>query len=165
MAFRTSSCWRTMLKRFKVGSATFATGTSPKGTAYAPTADFVQVQQSHKPVAAVKGDSVPVYVAVGMIALSATLGLYTGMHHLLYDPAVYVRKRRRETLPEVYEPDDVVEKAEKFIETSFFRKVAHVQELDHHDNVVAHPIRGDVLAHRPLRAETLKEVGVDPKAP
>ena len=97
----------------------------------------------------------PVYVSIGMIALSISLGLYTAKHQVLYAPNVRVRKKARETIPEVVDPDKVVEEADKFIKKSFFRKVAHVQELDHNG-----------LKYLPEpRAETLREVGVDPKLP
>lgn len=107
-----------------------------------------------------KGDFVPVYVAIGMICLSTMLGLYTAKHQLLYSPNVFVKKQRRETLPEVVEPDHVLEDTDKFVKKSFFRKVAHVQDPNH-DHVVSDPTRGDAFAHTP-RAVTLKSVGVDP---
>lgn len=93
-----------------------------------------------------KGEFVPVYVALGMIMLSAGLGLHTATQHLFRAPGVYVKKSRRERLPEVEEPDHVLDEADRFIKKSFFRKVAHVQDSSHREDVMSDPIRGDVLA-------------------
>ncbi|KAL5791616.1 hypothetical protein ACOSP7_000210 [Xanthoceras sorbifolium] len=163
MAFRSVGHLRSIVGRLR-GRATYATSTTPKSKAYAPTADFghYQDRQQHSKSRALKGDMVPVYVAIGMITLSVTLGLHTAKQQLFYSPGVRVKKKTRETLPEVVDPEKVVEEAEKFAKKSFFRKVAHVQEFDHGDHPVPDPIRKDAFAHNP-KAETLKSVGVDPK--
>uniref|UniRef100_A0A803MXP1 Uncharacterized protein n=2 Tax=Chenopodium quinoa TaxID=63459 RepID=A0A803MXP1_CHEQI len=106
------------------------------------------------------GDYVPVYVAIGMIGLSVTFGLMTAKQELLYAPDVHVKKSRRETLPEVVEPENVVHESEGFVKKSFFRKIAHIQE--NKEPVIPNPILGDPLA-RLSRVESLKTVGVDPK--
>ncbi|KAK3015745.1 hypothetical protein RJ639_007872 [Escallonia herrerae] len=100
--------------------------------------------------------------ALGMIVVSTSLGLYTAFHQLRSSPNVHVRKSRRETLPEAEEPEHVVDEAEKFITKSFFRKVAHVQDMDHRDRFILDPSHRDTLASK-LHTETLKSVGVDPK--
>lgn len=134
---------------------------------YAPTADFSRFdhhrQQQSRTKASRAGDFVPVYVAIGMIALSVGFGLHTAKQQLAHSPSVSVRKKRRETIPEVVEPEHVAEEAEKFFAKSFFRKVAHVQEpAKFGDYSVPYdsPL-GDVFAHR-HRSETLKSVGIDP---
>uniref|UniRef100_A0A6M2EKE7 NFU1 iron-sulfur cluster protein n=1 Tax=Populus davidiana TaxID=266767 RepID=A0A6M2EKE7_9ROSI len=164
MAFRSMGYWKSIASRLS-GTATYATSTPPKLKSYAPTADQFghRYQQESKHGKKVRGDFVPVYVALGMIAVSISLGLYTAKQQVLYAPNVRVRKKTRETIPEVVDPDKVVEEADKFIKKSFFRKVAHVQEFDHNGlEYLPGPVRKDVFAHRP-RAETLKDVGVDPK--
>ncbi|XP_059644097.1 uncharacterized protein LOC132285887 [Cornus florida] len=125
MAFRSSNHWKSMVNRLR-GSSSFATSTSPKMKAYAPADHFGLVHDiKTRPV---RGDFVPVYVAIGMVILSTTLGMLTALHTLKYCPSVFVKKSRRETLPELVEPDHVVEEADKLIKKSFFRKVAHVQK-------------------------------------
>lgn len=173
MALRpTTGQWIALLsKGFRGGSkaSTYTTSTVPKMKAYAPTAagDYGyanhQYQQRHgKSSKSAKGDLVPVYVAIGMIALSTGLGLHTAWQQLRNSPTVRVNKQRRETLPEVVEPDHVVEEADKYVKKSFFRKVAHVQDQSYPDkNIIPDPIRGDAYAYQP-RVETLKSVGVDP---
>ncbi|KAM0979179.1 hypothetical protein ACFX2I_015011 [Malus domestica] len=162
MAFRSMNHW----KQMSTGLRRYATATSPKMKPYAPAAGATENPQQSYFKRFMRGDFVPVYVAVGMIALSVALGLHTAKQHLRYNPHVYVKKNRRETLPEVVEPERVVEESDKFIQNSFFRKVAHVQEFDDYNHAVKDPIRKDVFAHKaePPRSKTvtLKDVGVDP---
>lgn len=101
------------------------------------------------------------YVAVGLIMLSAGFGVHTVIQQLGRAPGVYVKKSRRETVPEVDDPDQQLEYADRLINKSFFRKIAHIQDSDHHN--LPDSIREDIYARRP-RAETLKSVGVDPKS-
>jgi hypothetical protein len=93
-----------MVSGLGAGSATYATSSSPKLKAYTPAADYAQLLYHHhqhqpKPV---KGDFVPVCVAIGMIALSLGLGLHTATHHLARNPTVFVSKKRRETIVRVW---------------------------------------------------------------
>ncbi|KAK7399301.1 hypothetical protein VNO78_10482 [Psophocarpus tetragonolobus] len=104
----------------------------------------------------VKRDFVPIYVAIGMIALSTGLGLHTAWQELRNSPAVSVRKKRRETVAEVVDPEQVAEEADNYVKKSFFRKVAHVQERTYPDH---NSIREDAYACPP-RLHTLKSVGV-----
>ncbi|XP_019188781.1 PREDICTED: uncharacterized protein LOC109183018 [Ipomoea nil] len=137
----------TRLKGNSSSSASYATAaTDPHGHAKSGSS-------------VLKGEFFPVYVAVGMIALSAGFGIHTARHQLSRSPNVYVKKSRRETVPEVEEPEQVVEDADNFINKSFFRKVAHVQDSDRQE-VMSDPIRGDVFVRKP-KAETLKSVGVE----
>ncbi|MCD7458471.1 hypothetical protein HAX54_038346 [Datura stramonium] len=154
MAFRSSSLWKSMATRVSANSAS-ARSNITKWRSYASTAEHPDAK-----LRGVKGDFVPVYVALGLIALSAGFGVQTAMHQLKRAPNVSVKKSRRETIPEVTEPEEVVDDADKFIKKSFFRKVAHVQDFDN-QSVMPDPIRGDVLAREP-HSETLKSVGVNP---
>ncbi|XAR65605.1 hypothetical protein NMG60_11009773 [Bertholletia excelsa] len=161
MAFRTPVCnLKSALSRLGGRSSPFVTSTAPKSKAYPPTLDLSHAQDT-KP-RRVKGDMVPVYVALGMVVMSTTLGLHTALHQLKRAPNVQLRKSRRETIPELEDPDRVVEEADQFLKKSVFRKVAHVQDAVGADRIVPDPIQGDVFAREP-RAETLKSVGVDPK--
>ncbi|KAI6676417.1 hypothetical protein NL676_037213 [Syzygium grande] len=144
--------------------ASYATATAPKLKAYAPSAaaaagDVGRAEQrgAGKPW----GEYAPLCVAAGMILLSMTLGLHTAKQQIMHSPAVRVNKSRRETVPEVVEPERVVEESENFLTRSFFRKVAHVQDLDTGEAVIPDPIRKDAFAHHP-KAETLRSVGIDP---
>ncbi|KAK9044994.1 hypothetical protein V6N11_058884 [Hibiscus sabdariffa] len=160
MAFRSTACLKQLTNHLR-GKATYATSTPPKLKSYAPAADFGHPGSPKK----VKGDFVAVYIAVGMIALSTSLGLFTAVQQLKNSPHVRLNKKRRESLPEVEEPERVLDEADKFVKQSFFRKVAHVQKSDD-DYAIDDPTRADMfaVADKPTyRAETLKSVGVDPK--
>ncbi|XP_057416076.1 uncharacterized protein LOC130710742 [Lotus japonicus] len=161
MAFRpTMSTWIAMLNGFRGGKAAYTTSTVPKMKAYAPTTDYHHHRQPGK--SSGKKDFVPVYVAVGLIAMASAFGLHTAWQQLRNSPGVRVKKQRRETLPEVVEPDHVAGEADKFLKQSFFRKIAHVQERSYPDhNQMPDPTRKDAYAYEP-RVETLKSVGVDP---
>ncbi|PHT29307.1 hypothetical protein CQW23_31109 [Capsicum baccatum] len=151
------SLWQSVATRVTANSA-FAKSNGTKWRSYASTAEHPDA----KPRGFMKGDFVPVYVALGLIALSMGFGLQTAMHQLKRAPNVSVKKSRRETVPEVTEPEEVVDDSEKFLKKSFFRKVAHVQDFDD-QSVISDPIRGDVLAREP-HTETLQSVGVNPNA-
>ncbi|PWA72923.1 hypothetical protein CTI12_AA269300 [Artemisia annua] len=159
MALRASNLVKSMMLRAR-GTTTFATSTSPKMKAYAPAADhgYAQQEPKSKPL---KGDFVPVYISLGMIALSVSFGAYTATHQLKRAPNVSVKKSKRETLPELVEPDEVAEASNDFIKKSFFRKIAHVQDADRQE-IMPDPIRGDTYAEHPKPyTESLKSVGVD----
>jgi len=153
--------WLAVLKNGVGGNkAAYATATAPKMKAYAASADYGRLNQQKRN--STKQDFVAVYVAIGMITTAMGLGLHTAWQQLRNSPTVRVKKQRRETLPEVVEPEHVAEETEKFIKHSFFRKVAHVQERsypDHHH--IPNPVSKDAYAHTP-RLETLKSVGIDP---
>lgn len=61
--------------------------------AYAPTANNGQFQdhQSSK-TRAIRGDFVPVYMAIGIIALSLSLELHTEKQQLMHSPGAGVKK-------------------------------------------------------------------------
>ncbi|KAE8719694.1 putative glutathione s-transferase [Hibiscus syriacus] len=105
----------------------------------------------------VKGDLVAAYVAVGMIALSTSLGLFTVVQELKNSPHVRLNKKRRESLPEVEEPERVLDEADMLLKQSLFRKVAHIHKSDD-GYAIDEPTRGPMSW-----AETLESVGGDPK--
>ncbi|RLM69257.1 uncharacterized protein C2845_PM17G09720 [Panicum miliaceum] len=104
-----------------------------------------------------RGDYVPVYVALGLIALSVTLGLSTARQQLAHAPNVRVDKKKRETVPEVAAPDLALDEAGRFVGRSFFRKVAHVQD----DRSLAAGVADPVAEYPTKKAVTLKDVGVE----
>lgn len=79
---------------------------------------------------ALKAEYTPVYVVFGMVFVAVCIGAHTAKQQLLHAPSVQVNKRRREVVPEVDHPDDVVGCSDKFINKSFLRKVGHIQERD-----------------------------------
>lgn len=151
-----------MLRRASsIGAGTsYATATAPKLKAYAPSAE-ADVGRPKQRAGKPWGEYVPMCVAAGMILLSVSLGLHTVKQQIMHSPTVRVKKSRRETVPEVVEPEHVQKESENFLTRSFFRKVAHVQDINTGEDVIPDPIRKDAFAHHP-KAETLQSVGVDP---
>ena len=101
--------WKTLLRS---KTSAYSTATTLKMKAYAPATDYMHVHEQGKASKMTKRNFVPVYVAIGMIALATALGLHTVWQQLRNSPTVQVKKQRRETLPELVEPDHVMEEAE-----------------------------------------------------
>ncbi|XP_021905762.1 uncharacterized protein LOC110820563 [Carica papaya] len=162
MAFRSTRLYKFVATQLG-GNAKYATWTPPKPKAFSQIGDVGLIGRAEASKGrARKGDFVPVYVALGMIAMSTMMGLYTAKQQLMYSPGVRVSKKMRETLPEVEDPDKVVEEADKFVRKSFFRNLAHVQQHDFTEIPAIDPICADDSVLR-SHVETLKSVGVDPK--
>ncbi|KAM0917030.1 hypothetical protein ACQ4PT_009773 [Festuca glaucescens] len=113
-------------------------------------ADGGAARAKAKPV----GDYVPVCVALGMIGLAVTLGLHTARQQLAHAPNVRLDKRKRETVAEVADTDLAIDDGERFVGSSVFRKVAHVQD--------DRSLTAGVADYPGRNAVTLKDVGVQP---
>nr|XP_004235858.1 uncharacterized protein LOC101246122 [Solanum lycopersicum] len=148
MAFRSVSSLKSTVNHLnrRCSSLNYATSATSKLKGASPLHLKEIVPKSRK------GDLVPVCMAVGMIGLSTSFGIHTAMQQLRRAPNVHVKKSRRETLPEIVEPEDVAEEAEKFVNKSLFRKVAHASTSS---------TRGHIYTKKP-GVETLKTIGVDP---
>ncbi|KAJ7979998.1 NADH-ubiquinone reductase complex 1 MLRQ subunit [Quillaja saponaria] len=141
--------WRSMLNGTGGGRRCFASS-STIGAAHSNHATLRS--------AALKGEFAPIYVVMGMVMVAMTIGTHTAKQQLVHSPSVRVNKKRRESIPEVDDPDLVVSSADKFVNKSFLRKVAHVQD---HKRTLPDTARPDPFT-TPRNAETLKTVGVDP---
>ncbi|GMY23194.1 Ribosome biogenesis protein NEP1-like, putative [Fagus crenata] len=156
MAFRANSYWKSMLTRLG-GNRSFASSTTPKMKPFAPTIDAAHADR-HRSKLAMRGEFAPIFVVLGMLMVAMTIGAHTAKQHLMHSPGVRVSKKKRESFPEVEDPDNVISSADKFVNKSFLRKVAHIQD---HKRVIPDPTRPNPFT-RPRHAETLKSVGVDP---
>ncbi|KAA8532273.1 hypothetical protein F0562_032306 [Nyssa sinensis] len=92
------------------------------------------------PRVAISGEFAPVYMVLGMIMVALSIGAHTAKQQLLHSPGVRINKKKRESIPEVDDPDAVVGSADKFVNKSFLRKVAHIQD---HDRVLSDPVRAE----------------------
>ncbi|KAK8939203.1 hypothetical protein KSP39_PZI011215 [Platanthera zijinensis] len=110
------------------------------------------------------GEFVPVYVALGLILVSASLGAHTIYTQLSYNPSVRLNKKRRETVLEVEDPERVAEEGVGYINHSIFRKVAHKQDFDAVRAGISDPMRAKDVSLKSARMESLKSVGVDPRS-
>ncbi|KAF7806885.1 NADH-ubiquinone reductase complex 1 MLRQ subunit [Senna tora] len=93
-----------------------------------------------------------------MVSVALALGAHTAFQQIARSPSVHVNKRRRETMPEVEEPDRTVDCADKFINRSMLRKVAHIQD---NKTTLSDPVHPDPFT-RPRTVESLKTVGIEP---
>ncbi|KAL7197219.1 hypothetical protein ACSBR1_037103 [Camellia fascicularis] len=136
--------WRSILVANGTGGArSFASSTTPKMKHFNPTADSVH---SHHPppksrMAALKGDFVPIAVVFGLVAVALAIGVHTAKQQLFHSPAVQISKKRRESIQEVEDPDYVMVDSNKFLNKSFLRKVAHIQD---HDPTRTNPTRPNI---------------------
>ncbi|XP_020245415.1 uncharacterized protein LOC109823550 [Asparagus officinalis] len=124
MASRAIKLWRSFA-RPAAANRGFATATEPRMKAYWPTASFLSHGEQHASKSN-KAEFVPVYVALGLIALSVSLGLFTAEHQIAHNPSVRVSKKRREEIPEITDPDRVVSESDQLLNRSLFRKVVVV---------------------------------------
>lgn len=85
-----------------------------------------------------RGEFAPIFVVLGMLMVAMTIGAHTAKQHLMHSPGVRVSKKKRESFPEVEDPDNVISSADKFVNKSFLRKVAHIQD---HKHVIPDPTR------------------------
>lgn len=75
-----------------------------------------------------KAENAPIYMVFGLVAAAVAIAIHTAKQQLVHSPVVNFRKTKRESVPEVEDPDAVISSADKFINKSFLRKVAHVQD-------------------------------------
>ncbi|XP_022892161.1 uncharacterized protein LOC111407057 [Olea europaea var. sylvestris] len=98
----------------------------------------------------------PVWMVFGMVVVATTIGIHTAKQQLCHSPSVQLTKKKRECVPEVEIPDVVTVSGSKFINKSFLRKVAHIQDDKRtlNDHVRPDPFTSS------RDNETLKSVGV-----
>ncbi|KAK3015216.1 hypothetical protein RJ639_006854 [Escallonia herrerae] len=106
---------------------------------------------------ALKADHAPIYIVFGMIMVAVSIGAHTAKQQLAYSPAVKVSKKKRESVPEVDQPEAMVGSSDKFINKSFLRKVGHIQ--DPASRTLPDPTRPDPFTCS-RDVETLQSVGV-----
>ncbi|XP_027362547.1 uncharacterized protein LOC113870147 [Abrus precatorius] len=148
--------WRSMLTQLGGGTRSFATPTTPKLKPMSPTVDAAH-HASTSSMSTLKAEFAPVYIVCGMVVVALTIGSHTAYQQLARSPSVHVNKKRRESMPEVYDPDRTIKSATKFIDGSFLRKMSYIQENKATLNDPVHP---NPFTH-PRTAETLKSVGIE----
>lgn len=75
-----------------------------------------------------RSEYAPLGMVLAMVLVAMMMGTHTAKQQLVHSPGVKVSKKKRETVPEVEDPDGVISSADKFLNKSFLRKVAHIQE-------------------------------------
>ncbi|KAF8019638.1 hypothetical protein BT93_G0351 [Corymbia citriodora subsp. variegata] len=156
MASRAAGYWRSMLSRAGASHQSFATATRPK--MFATTARAAHSDHHHERSLLMRAEYAPLGVLFAMLAVAVMIGTHTAKQQLAHSPGVRVSKKRRETMPEVDDPNGMISSADKFLNKSFLRKVAHIQE---HKRTLPDPVRANPYT-KPREAETLKMAGVNP---
>ncbi|KAI4317880.1 hypothetical protein L6164_025711 [Bauhinia variegata] len=161
MAFRGVRNLRLAVTQLEgTGNRSIVTSTIPKKK---PMTSGVDAHAVHPPPglkqAIMKAELAPVWIIFGMVGVAVTIAMHTGYQQLRRSPAVHLNKKKRESLQEVDNPDGTIACADKFINNSFLRKVAHIQ--DHH-TTLDDPVHPNPFT-RPRNAETLKSVGINPR--
>ncbi|KAG8648402.1 hypothetical protein MANES_09G173000v8 [Manihot esculenta] len=125
----------------------FASATTPK---FAQGVGGVHSSRPAHNKYALTGEFAPVYIVMGMVVVAISIGVHTVKQQLVHSPAVNITKKRRGSMPEVDIPDAVTSNGNKFINKSFLRKVAHIQDDKRPDPFT-----------RSRNAQTLSTVGVN----
>lgn len=116
--------------------------------------------KKHDDWATLKAELAPVYMVCGMVAMAVAIGSHTAFQQLARSPTVHINKKRRESMPEVSDPDRTFNSATKFIDGSFLRKLSHIQD----NNPTLHDPSHPNPFTTPRTAHTLKTVGVHPSS-
>ncbi|XP_030469232.1 uncharacterized protein LOC115687722 isoform X2 [Syzygium oleosum] len=157
MAYRAAGYWRSMLSRAGASHhRSFATATKPK--MFAATANAAHANHHHERSLMMRGEYAPLGMVLAMVLVAMMMATHTAKQQLVHSPGVKVSKKKRETVPEVEDPDGVISSADKFLNKSFLRKVAHIQE---DTRTIPDPVRANPYT-KPREAETLKMAGVNP---
>lgn len=118
--------WRSMLTGLGANRS-FATSTTPKMKHFAQTADAAHANHSYSKFSAT-GEFAPIYVVLGLLAVAVTIGTHTIKQQLAHSPSVSLSKKKRSSFSEVEDPESAVNSSDKFVNKSFLRKVAHIQD-------------------------------------
>ncbi|KAK7308041.1 hypothetical protein VNO77_41632 [Canavalia gladiata] len=158
MAFRAAKNWQWTLIELGGGRRSFATATTPKLRPMSSAIDATHDAHSlSRMLRNPKAELAPVYIVCGMVVMALTIGTHTAFQQLARSPTVHINKKRRETMPEVYDPDRTMNCATKFIDGSFLRKISHIQE---NKATLQDPLHPNPFTH-PRTAETLKTMGIN----
>lgn len=77
------------------------------------------------------GEFAPIYIVLGMLVVALSIGTHTAKQQLVHNPNVSLSKKKRGSISEADDPDRAVNMSDKFLNKSFLRKVAHIQDKKH----------------------------------
>ncbi|KAK9692391.1 hypothetical protein RND81_09G261200 [Saponaria officinalis] len=97
----------------------------------------------------------PIWIVGGLVLIAGGIAVHTGKQQLLHSPSVHVSKRRRESYPEADDPTRSVKHGGNFVDKSFLRKVAHIQDESKQTLPKNDP---DSIYTRSREAETLASI-------
>uniref|UniRef100_A0A803KM00 AP2/ERF domain-containing protein n=1 Tax=Chenopodium quinoa TaxID=63459 RepID=A0A803KM00_CHEQI len=105
--------------------------------------------------ARIRADFAPIYIVAGFVIIAGGIASHTGYQQLVHNPNVYFNKKKREMINELENPMQAVNHGGRYVDNSFLRKVAHVQ--DKGKETVPNPVNGNIYT-RSRHAETLESI-------
>lgn len=152
---RATKQWRSILNSTVPQTQSFSITSSPTRK-FATTAADASAGGHHETAKSKfpTAEWAPIMVLGGFMAIVLSIASHSMWQQLAYSPQVHLSKKKRESVPEVYDPDVVVRSADKFVNKSFLRKVGNIQEKSFHDPSIHDPYT------RSREVQSLKSVGV-----
>ncbi|TYH84822.1 hypothetical protein ES332_D02G222100v1 [Gossypium tomentosum] len=122
MAFRATGYWKSMITQLEIRSSNrlFASSTTQRMKQYT-TAPGDLPPNKH-------WDYMPIYFVGGMVAVAIMIAAHTEKQQLRHCPNVVITKQKRASISELDSPNQATASGQKFLNKSFLRKVAHIQE-------------------------------------
>lgn len=96
--------------------------------------EAVKVGMVKRMTASLGHAAAPIGVLAAICSVALMVGAHTATLQFLRSPSVQVMKKNRDCVPEVEKPDAAIRSGDKLINTSFLRKVGHLQEKQYGDN-------------------------------
>ncbi|XP_057788429.1 uncharacterized protein LOC131005443 [Salvia miltiorrhiza] len=124
-------------------------------SAAAPKQEAAKVGMYKKFKTSLGHAAVPVGILGGAVVMALMIGVHTVTQHFVRSPLVHVTKQNRGSMPEVDQPDASIRSGDNFVNKSFLRKVAHLQDKQYGEEKL--PIN---IYTRSREADTLQTVGV-----
>ncbi|KAL3520616.1 hypothetical protein ACH5RR_018765 [Cinchona calisaya] len=156
MALRAAKKCTSMLQAMARQHRSLASSSTRKyATTTADASEAMHALEHHAKAKFPAGDWAPIMIMGGFLIAVVTMATHSAWQQLAYSPAVQLSKKKRETVPEVFQPDVVLGSADKFVNKSFLRKVAHIQD---NKRVLEDTTRPNPFTHS-REIESLKSVG------
>ncbi|XVE66142.1 hypothetical protein DITRI_Ditri08aG0056700 [Diplodiscus trichospermus] len=151
MAFRaTGGYWKSMINSLgRSPCRSFASSTSENMKQYTATTNASRCDRPHNKISEA-GEYAPIAVVGAMVLVALGIAIHTAKQQLCHSPGVVITKKRRGSIPEADDPVETLASANKFLNKSFLRKVAHIQD---DRRTLPDPSRPDPFT-RPRKAET-----------
>lgn len=89
-----------------------------------------------------KADFAPIYIVMGFVVLAGGIASHTAYQQMFHNPNVYFNKKKRGTIFEAENPMQAVNHGGKYVDNSFLRKVAHIQ--DKGKESIPNPTNGNI---------------------
>lgn len=159
MASAARAYWRSLVSRYRNSLPLFKSAQFNKQYHHAVPLHGGPPERSHA-LRLVRPEFFPIYALFGLVLLQLFMGFINVKQVLMHSPSVYVDKKKRKTIPEVVQPDDVAKMSDNFYKKSWFRRVSQNVQRDHE---YAKLMPWLILQRdtKKIPVESLKSVGVE----